>query len=485
MQLARRVLTALLRPKRCHFLFAALLCGGVLRLVVAGFTSDDAYISLTYARNLAKGSGLVFNPGEPIYGFTNSGWTVIISLFFRALPEQHAIVGIKLLALAASLSTMALLYHMTRKQTGAEIAARLLTVLWVLQPWDVAEAMNGLETPMYGLLLLASLYMCLETRWWLMGCGLGVATLMRPEASTLFVLVMVHRFVEHKARALADLARGMAAFGLAVLPWYLYSGNVYGTWLPNSFFEKLNPTLVSPRHILSQLILVVVSYLPLCLAVVWRLDSAGRNLHEHKVVNVFFIWAAGMMGYYLMIPAFVRYFVGPSLIILFCFAKPLNQWVHGLEAVSPGKFQPFQFVMTLVVGYSVLWGASGSLANLYFYKRSSEGFRDIHVYTAKWIAENTAPSAIVATHDVGAMGFYSKRYILDTTGLVSGRDQSVFSSPQEWLKNKKPDYLFISLDWAGTLPYTLDCKLSPILTRRGRISFRTPAATFVLYNCEW
>ena len=39
---------------------------------------DDAFISFRYAKNLANGSGLVFNSGERVEGYTNFLWTLIL-----------------------------------------------------------------------------------------------------------------------------------------------------------------------------------------------------------------------------------------------------------------------------------------------------------------------------------------------------------------------------------------------------------------------
>ena len=35
---------------------------------LAGVTADDVYITYRYAQNLARGKGLVFNPGERVFG---------------------------------------------------------------------------------------------------------------------------------------------------------------------------------------------------------------------------------------------------------------------------------------------------------------------------------------------------------------------------------------------------------------------------------
>jgi hypothetical protein len=38
---------------------------------------------------------------------------------------------------------------------------------------------------------------------------------------------------------------------------------------------------------------------------------------------------------------------------------------------------------------------------------------------AKWLNENTSENSVIATHDIGAIGYYTKRRIVDIAGLVS------------------------------------------------------------------
>lgn len=42
---------------------------------------DDAYISFRYAKNLIKGQGLVYNPGELVEGYTNPLWVLLLAPF--------------------------------------------------------------------------------------------------------------------------------------------------------------------------------------------------------------------------------------------------------------------------------------------------------------------------------------------------------------------------------------------------------------------
>jgi hypothetical protein len=41
------------------------------------------------------------------------------------------------------------------------------------------------------------------------------------------------------------------------------------------------------------------------------------------------------------------------------------------------------------------------------------------VASARWIESNTSPDALVAAHDIGAIGYFSRRPMLDLAGLIS------------------------------------------------------------------
>ena len=62
------------------------------RFVVDGQTvwtlGDDAMISMRFAYQLAHGNGLVWNPGEYVEGFTNPGWTLVMTAVHAVLPGR-------------------------------------------------------------------------------------------------------------------------------------------------------------------------------------------------------------------------------------------------------------------------------------------------------------------------------------------------------------------------------------------------------------
>src|SRR5947207_1976256 len=54
---------------------------------------DDQMISMRYARNLARGHGAVWNPGEFVEGYTNPLWTLIMAgVHLLPIDDAHTSV---------------------------------------------------------------------------------------------------------------------------------------------------------------------------------------------------------------------------------------------------------------------------------------------------------------------------------------------------------------------------------------------------------
>jgi hypothetical protein len=66
------------------------------------------------------------------------------------------------------------------------------------------------------------------------------------------------------------------------------------------------------------------------------------------------------------------------------------------------------------------------------------------VVTAKWVAANLPPDALIAAHDIGALGFFDYHEIIDLAGLVSPdvipfiRDEPQLA---KYLNQRGADYL--------------------------------------------
>src|SRR5438552_1037145 len=104
--------------------------------------SEDAYITFRYARSLASGSGLVYNPGERVMGFSSPLWTIWNALGYAVLHQP--LLWSRATSLAADAVTLLTLGGLLARQASAA-SARCFTVFFALWPYFPAVGMSGLE----------------------------------------------------------------------------------------------------------------------------------------------------------------------------------------------------------------------------------------------------------------------------------------------------------------------------------------------------
>ncbi len=124
--------------------------------VVAGerfFTLfDDAMISMRYARNLADGFGLVWNPGEgPVEGYSNFLWllTAAVGIFLGLEPLQFTQAA----GLVAQAVTLWALFQIGRAAGRRGWKATLAPLFLAGSISFLAYPMTGMETSLFCCLL--------------------------------------------------------------------------------------------------------------------------------------------------------------------------------------------------------------------------------------------------------------------------------------------------------------------------------------------
>ena len=278
---------------------------------IVRFVQDDAFITYRYARNLARGEGLVFNPGERVEGYTNFLWTVM-----HWLPERYGwsspvfsqVVGIVLMV-----ATVAVTLRFARRLFGSESAAFLVALTLLANMTFLAYATGGLETMQQTLLVVSVGALLLpvtstaranETARRI-GAGVcaGLAVLTRMDSAVLVAvwvlayLVAQWRREQASQRRTATLVVSAAQIGLPaaalLVPWFVWKLSYYGDLLPNTFYAKSagNP-IVPPLYGLFYLAVFFVSYAAFLL--IPRFVRHRRDLFAvpgvHQVLAVVPVW---------------------------------------------------------------------------------------------------------------------------------------------------------------------------------------------------
>src|SRR5678816_2906350 len=88
---------------------------------------DDAMVSMTYARNLAAGDGLVWNAGGPaVEGYTNFLWTLWMAVLHLAVaPESTISLFVMLSGLAVLVANVVVVWKLARLVSTSIVTARV------------------------------------------------------------------------------------------------------------------------------------------------------------------------------------------------------------------------------------------------------------------------------------------------------------------------------------------------------------------------
>jgi len=242
----RRVYHRRIEPPRAPRIplaaLAVVLLVGVFVLHVAytsGAVLDDAYISFRYARNLASGRGLVFNPGERVEGYTNFTWVVLAAGVLRTgldpawiMPLVGVACGIAVIAVTAR-GARALARDELRDHPLAGVPASAVVAL---SPSLAFYAGTGLETALFTLLCAVGGLAVARRRPVVFAIATGVAFLTRPEAALLGLAGLVVMGLGPDGRR--DVTRAATALAAIVLPYLAFKLLYFGALLPNTLAAK-------------------------------------------------------------------------------------------------------------------------------------------------------------------------------------------------------------------------------------------------------
>jgi hypothetical protein len=104
---------------------------------------------------------------------------------------------------------------------------------------------------------------------------------------------------------------------------------------------------------------------------------------------------------------------------------------------------PAYCVISLVRLGGMLWYEAPN------YAAKVKNINDLEVATGHWLSRETRADARIATNDIGAIAFYSQRFIIDTEGLVT--PEAIHPKRMRrfvpFLAEQKPDLLVIFPEW--------------------------------------
>jgi hypothetical protein len=389
---------------------------GLLALYSAPFVVDDAYISFTYARNLAQGNGATYN-GLWVEGYSNPLWVLLITPFLWLGVEP--LTAARLLSLAAVLISFYLIGRLTERflpQRSFVVRAIILVTLAsnsALLTWT----MSGMETVLA--LMFITLIVYLEVHPAVnnpLPSALAVVclALTRPEGMMLFPILLVYHSLRGNypwQRQLTWTLYVVVLFGLFIVHRLI----VYGYPLPNTAYVKLGSDDLAAT-VSAGLAYVGSFFLVRPMLTVLLVLGASVLLAKGLKIECYWLLLAAITGGFISFAIltggdwmpFHRFLV-PVL--------PLLMLVMG-KALDSALKRKATYYVALMLAFSAL------LLELFFmtqfYRPVFEEFeyhRQRLTEAGLWIREQTPPDATIAVVDAGILAYYSQRTTIDIIGL--------------------------------------------------------------------
>ncbi len=383
-----------------------LLTARILLMLNTPTSAEDAFITFRYARNLAAGQGLVYNPGEYVMGFTSPLWTVWSALGIKLTgnPVPWALAW----SFLADLVTL-LAGGMLMITTAGIASAWAFTFFFALWPYFSALSISGMEMSVcLGLLVLGAALTQRRSR--ASGLVLAALALARPETFVAAALLSLAASWRDRLVALAITAAGVVAltltYGSPIPNSMLVKANVYGTpgpWSGRHWWDWISPIIMGrwPGNgdpVMLAFLAVVLA--PATIAggrELWRQrDSALARLALALTV----IW----LGYIVVGAAYFWWY----------FAFPLTAaallTAVGLPRVTRGIGIP----VALVLFVASSWTIATEL-----YRGRSYNEATAFGNMAEALRSRCKPGDRVMLEPIGMIGFTCPVVVIDETGLVS------------------------------------------------------------------
>lgn len=447
------------------------------------FSTEDSYITYRYAQNLARGEGLVYNPGEKFLGTTAPFYAFILA-FFGILGLNIPTMGGLLSSVSLGM-TVLLLYQLTLKK-GYPLVGLLSGLFILLNPWLLQTF--GSETFFQLLMVMCAFYFYDQEKSILTAIFCALAFLARADGIIPGIVIFADYLRKNKKFPLKEVL----IFLIFCFPFFLFYYFHLNTVLPSTLEAKraqyasglwrsfLPGTLHFARLIVKENNLLV-SFIPLIIIggifylfsrKIWLLIAAWALLHTlgYTFLHVsFYHWYSVPLIFLLMLmSAFSFHFL---LSFLNFFNKNqsrkwsiriLNQKIEfsisrfkDLDPSSRWAHRILSFVIVVLIAAALFGGTKA-----YYHTRRSLPFPKLQLYkkAGKWAAQNTPPDASIAFIEVGYFGYYSQRKVIDLVGLVTpGVSSHIRRRDFQWAVRKyKPDYFVYNPEFQGWLKQILD-----------------------------
>ncbi len=443
------------------------------RYGVYGLPFDDAFIHLTFAKNLSEYLSFSFFKDEMITsGSTSPLFTFILAAGNFFIENEF------LLSYAAGISmfilSIIILFKINLLDFKTKYPYLIASVLiFALDKKIIFFSVSGMETGLFVFNLLLSLYFYRILKIVPLAVTLALSVWIRPEGILFIFAIIIDYF--YNLYFIRDNSRTcsikLTSKNIRLI-FFIISGSfllyaffnlfLSGTVLPNTFYAKrifYSPEFMSRETFLENDVLgffasgsysffmpgFIFSFVKLLCDLFKRKGNINFLFFIFIIIFILAFWLSmpysGLNGRYFvpLIPFYLMVSVSGFIFLFDSLSKYAGSYIHYAK-----------YIVWLICIYMV---SHDLYSEREVFSNECRKNQIIHIDAADWIKKNTAPKDVIATHEIGAIGFYSNRKIIDIVGLVTPQlieklpDENYISVMQDFLREKDVKYFATMKNW--------------------------------------
>ena len=422
-----------------------------------GFPLDDAWIHQTYARNLVNLHSWSFLPGQVSGGSTSPLWTILIS-FGYLISAKFGVIWTFIISAFSFVLLVIISVKSFEKLTHASKKAQLLLGFLLATEWHLLwSTTSGMETVLFCLGTVLTFFLLTQRPkgWWKVGLISGLLVWVRPDGLTLLgPVVLVLAFSCLKTRpAWKNVVCYFVPLIIGIGAYVGFNLTTTGNIFPNTFYAKqmeYQELLLFPvwQRILNEfeplMTGIGILLLPGFIYGIWN------SIQKKDVLAMAFsLWVIGFVCLYaLRLPVVYQYgrYVMP-VIPLFVILGMIGSRLLLQKLINKKQFM---IIKNSWLGAILIIALAFYFIGMKNYAEDLKLINKLMVEPAKWVEQNTASHDIIAVHDIGAMGYFSNRRLIDLAGLINPevvpfiRDESKL---YQYMKFSDADYYVGFSDW--------------------------------------
>ena len=426
------------------------------------FSFDDSWIHLQYARTIFEGRPWEYASGIPSTGSSAPLWSIVLAPVFLLGYEHDTVVGaVLLIASAFFVIDTFLVGELINHHTKNWAVAVMGQAVFVLVPRNAGLMLSGMEAPLSIMMLILALVLLPKPGWRYdiaLGAVAGLAYLTRPEFFLIAALLLPTRAIWglYRDRTAKRVLSVLAMFCIAaviVLPWVVHCFSVTGLPLADSYYSKLRWG-VSDYDILlwngwwsywmSTDVFLAAGFVGSAFMVLNKKPAEPLML-----LSLTALYRLTMPGMSMLFDA--RYLVPLFDLLAVCFVMGVFFILDMIIREIPRTRPSDRALLTLAV-ILLVFGPSVSSIQLHtnIHGNQASNIREMQWYLSEWVSANVPEDAVIASYDIGALGYLAKATVIDVYGLVTPEvlhNRTTTFRVADYLKEIDCDYVMYYVEW--------------------------------------